>query len=168
SWLLGRRRGMSGADLARLSANALRPVAMILLVVGAGSFFGAVLSATGIGKAVAGSLGDAGLPVLLAAYIISCGMRIAQGSATVAIVTTSGIVAPTVMDLHYSQAQLALVVVAISAGSIIASHVNDGGFWIVSRYFGLTVTQTLKTWTALETVLSLSGFGVAALVMALV
>ncbi|WP_020660362.1 GntP family permease [Amycolatopsis benzoatilytica] len=168
SWLLGRRRGMSGQDLAHLSANALRPVAMILLVVGAGSFFGAVLSATGIGKAVAGSLGDAGLPVLLAAYIISCGMRIAQGSATVAIVTTSGIVAPTVMDLHYSQAQLSLLVVAISAGSIIASHVNDGGFWIVSRYFGLTVTQTLKTWTALETILSLSGFGVAALVMALV
>ncbi|MGW7538614.1 GntP family permease [Amycolatopsis sp. NPDC054798] len=167
SWLLGRRRGMSGADLAQLSASALRPVAMILLVVGAGSFFGAVLSATGIGKAVAGSLGDAGLPVLLAAYIISCGMRIAQGSATVAIVTTSGIVAPTVLELHYSQAQLALLVVAISAGSIIASHVNDGGFWIVSRYFGLTVTQTLKTWTALETILSLSGFGVAALVMAL-
>ncbi|HWD05596.1 MAG TPA: gluconate:H+ symporter [Amycolatopsis sp.] len=168
SWLLGHRRGMSGNDLAQLSANALRPVAMILLVVGAGSFFGAVLAATGIGKAVAGSLGDAGLPVILAAYVISCGLRIAQGSATVAIVTTSGIVAPTVVELHYSQAQLALVVVAISAGSIIASHVNDGGFWIVSRYFGLSVPQTLKTWTALETVLSLSGFAVAAVVMALV
>ncbi|MEU4673766.1 gluconate:H+ symporter [Amycolatopsis sp. NPDC023774] len=168
SWLLGRRRGMTGADLAQLSANALRPVAMILLVVGAGSFFGAVLSATGIGKAVAGSLGDAGLPVILAAYIISCGMRVAQGSATVAIVTTSGIVAPTVVDLHYSQPQLALIVIAISAGSIIASHVNDGGFWIVSRYFGLSVPQTLKTWTALETVLSLSGFAVAALITAVV
>ncbi|MEV4602683.1 gluconate:H+ symporter [Amycolatopsis sp. NPDC049253] len=168
SWLLGHRRGMTGADLAQLSANALRPVAMILLVVGAGSFFGAVLSATGIGKAVAGSLGDAGLPVILAAYIISCGMRIAQGSATVAIVTTSGIVAPTVVELHYSQPQLALIVIAISAGSIIASHVNDGGFWIVSRYFGLSVPQTLKTWTALETVLSLSGFAVAALIMAVV
>ncbi|MEV6903188.1 gluconate:H+ symporter [Amycolatopsis sp. NPDC051372] len=168
SWLLGRRRGMTGADLAQLSTNALRPVAMILLVVGAGSFFGAVLSATGIGKAVAGSLGDAGLPVILAAYIISCGMRIAQGSATVAIVTTSGIVAPTVVELHYSQPQLALIVIAISAGSIIASHVNDGGFWIVSRYFGLSVPQTLKTWTALETVLSVSGFAVAALIMAVV
>ncbi|RJQ84980.1 GntP family permease [Amycolatopsis panacis] len=168
SWLLGRRRGMTGADLAQLSGNALRPVAMILLVVGAGSFFGAVLSATGIGKAVAGSLGDAGLPIILAAYVISCGLRIAQGSATVAIVTTGGIVAPTVLDLHYSQPQLALIVVAISAGSIIASHVNDGGFWIVSRYFGLTVPQTLKTWTALETVLSLSGFAVAALAMTVV
>jgi len=95
-------------------------------------------------------------------------MRIAQGSATVAIVTTSGIVAPTVLELHYSQAQLALIVVAISAGSIIASHVNDGGFWIVSRYFGLTVPNTLKTWTALETVLSVSGFAVAALAMLVV
>ncbi|WP_158893253.1 GntP family permease [Amycolatopsis anabasis] len=168
SWLLGIRRGMSGKQLSELSATSLRPVAMILLVVGAGAFFGAVLAATGIGKAVAGSLDDAGLPVILAAYVISCGMRIAQGSATVAIVTTSGIVAPTVAELGYSQVQLALLVVAISAGSIIASHVNDGGFWIVSRYFGMSVSDTLKTWTVLETVLSVSGFGVAALLMAFV
>lgn len=166
SWLLGYRRGIKSKELSELSAAALRPVAMILLVVGAGSFFGAVLSATGIGKAVADSLHDAGLPVILAAYVISCGMRIAQGSATVAIVTTSGIVAPTVAELGYSQAQLALIVVAISAGSIIASHVNDGGFWIVSRYFGLSVADTLKTWTVLETILSATGFAVAAVVMA--
>jgi GntP family gluconate:H+ symporter len=168
SWLLGTRRGMTGKDLGALSSAALRPVAMILLVVGAGAFFGAVLSATGIGKAVAGSLSDAGLPVILAAYVISCGMRIAQGSATVAIVTTSGIMAPTVTQLGYTQIQLALLVVAISAGSIIASHVNDGGFWIISRYFNMTVPETLKTWTVLETVLSLSGFAVAALLMVVV
>ncbi|SFQ67851.1 gluconate:H+ symporter, GntP family [Amycolatopsis arida] len=167
-WLLGTRRGMSGRELSELSATALRPVAMILLVVGAGAFFGAVLAATGIGKAVAGSLDSAGLPVILAAYVISCGLRIAQGSATVAIVTTSGIVAPTVAELGYSQAQLALLVVAIAAGSIIASHVNDGGFWIVSRYFGISVSDTLKTWTVLETVLSVAGFGAAALLMAVV
>jgi GntP family gluconate:H+ symporter len=168
SWLLGTRRGLTGKDLSQLSAAALRPVAMILLVVGAGAFFGAVLSATGIGKAVAGSLSDAGLPVILAAYVISCGMRIAQGSATVAIVTTSGIMAPTVTQLGYSQIQLALLVVAISAGSIIASHVNDGGFWIISRYFNMSVPETLKTWTVLETVLSVSGFAVAASLMAVV
>ncbi|HEV7978170.1 gluconate:H+ symporter [Amycolatopsis sp.] len=168
SWLLGTRRGMTGKDLGALSSAALRPVAMILLVVGAGAFFGAVLSATGIGKAVAGSLSDAGLPVILAAYVISCGMRIAQGSATVAIVTTSGIMAPTVTQLGFTQIQLALLVVAISAGSIIASHVNDGGFWIISRYFNMSVPETLKTWTVLETVLSISGFGVAALLMAVV
>jgi GntP family gluconate:H+ symporter len=167
-WLLGTRRGMAGSELAVLSAASLRPVAMILLVVGAGSFFGAVLTATGIGKAVAGSLDSAGLPVILAAYVISCGMRIAQGSATVAIVTTSGILAPTVGELGYSQPKLALIVVAISAGSIIASHVNDGGFWIVSRYFGMSVANTLRSWTALETVLSVAGFGMSALVMAFV
>ncbi|WP_091675539.1 GntP family permease [Amycolatopsis marina] len=167
-WLLGRRRGMTAVQLSELSATALRPVAMILLVVGAGAFFGAVLSATGIGTAVAGSLDSAGLPVILAAYVISCGMRIAQGSATVAIVTTSGIIAPTVVQLGYTQPQLALLVVAISAGSIIASHVNDGGFWIVSRYFGISVADTLRTWTVLETVLSLTGFGVSAALMAVI
>ena len=168
SWLLGLRRGLGGKDLNELAAKALRPVAMILLVVGAGAFFGAVLAATGIGKAVADSLHDAGLPVIVAAYVISVGMRIAQGSATVAIVTTSTILGPAVAQLGYSQIQLALLVVAISAGSIIASHVNDGGFWIVSRYFNLTVPETLKSWTALETVLSVSGFAVAALLMLVV
>ncbi|WP_115944745.1 GntP family permease [Amycolatopsis thermalba] len=168
SWLLGTRRGMTGKELSALSAAWLRPVAMLLLVVGAGAFFGAVLSATGIGKAVADSLQAGGLPVIAAAYVISCGLRLAQGSATVAIVTTGGIVAPTVAGLGYSQAQLALIVVAIAAGSIIASHVNDGGFWIVSRYFGLTVGETLKTWTVLETILSVSGFAMAAILMAVV
>ncbi|WP_027930673.1 GntP family permease [Amycolatopsis thermoflava] len=165
SWLLGTRRGMTGKEL---SAAALRPVAMLLLVVGAGAFFGAVLSATGIGKAVADSLQAGGLPVIAAAYVISCGLRLAQGSATVAIVTTGGIIAPSLADAGYSQAQLALIVVAIAAGSIIASHVNDGGFWIVSRYFGLTVGETLKTWTVLETILSVSGFAMAAILMAIV
>ncbi|ROS38144.1 GntP family permease [Amycolatopsis thermoflava] len=168
SWLLGTRRGMTGKELSALSAAALRPVAMLLLVVGAGAFFGAVLSATGIGKAVADSLQAGGLPVIAAAYVISCGLRLAQGSATVAIVTTGGIIAPSLADAGYSQAQLALIVVAIAAGSIIASHVNDGGFWIVSRYFGLTVGETLKTWTVLETILSVSGFAMAAILMAIV
>ncbi|MBW4719876.1 GntP family permease [Saccharothrix obliqua] len=162
-WLLGFRRGMSRAAVADLAAGALRPVAMILLVVGAGGFFGAVLSATGVGKVLAGELADLGLPVIALSYVISCALRIAQGSATVAIVTTTGIVAPVIAGLGYSQPQLALVVMAISAGSIIASHVNDGGFWIVSRYFGLSVKETLKTWTVLETVLSVVGFAVAAL-----
>lgn len=166
SWLLGTRRGTTGRELAELSAAALRPVAMILLVVGAGAFFGAVLSATGIGKAVADSLHNAGLPVIFATYVISCGLRIAQGSATVAIVTTGGIIAPSVAGLGYSQVQLALLVVAIAAGSIIASHVNDGGFWIVSRYFGISVADTLKTWTVLETLLSVTGFAMAAVLMA--
>ncbi|HEX7307077.1 gluconate:H+ symporter [Lentzea sp.] len=163
-WLLGFRRGMSREKVAELSAASLKPVAMILLVVGAGGFFGAVLAATGIGKTLANELSGIGLPVIALAYVISCVIRIAQGSATVAIVTTAGIVAPVVADLNYSQPQLALVVMAIASGSIIASHVNDGGFWIVSRYFGLSVKETLQSWTVLETILSVVGFVVAALI----
>ena len=161
-WLLGIRRGMTAAEVSEITGSSLRPVGMILLVVGAGAFFGAVLSATGVGKAVADTLAQAGLPIILSAFVISAGMRIAQGSATVAIVTTGGILAPSLAS-GYTQPQLALIVVAISSGSIIASHVNDGGFWIISKYFNMSVKDTLKTWTVLETVLSLVGFGMAAL-----
>ncbi|HVV20970.1 MAG TPA: gluconate:H+ symporter [Pseudonocardiaceae bacterium] len=157
-WLLGFRRGMSKNEAAELSAKALRPVGMILLVVGAGGFFGAVLSATGIGTVLATSMSSGGLPVIVLAYLISCALRLAQGSATVAITLTAGIVAPLVENAHYTQVHLALIAVAISAGSIIASHVNDGGFWMVSRAFGIPVRETLASWTVLETVLSVSGF----------
>jgi len=167
-WLLGYRRGMTKSQVAELSAASLRPIGMILLVVGAGAFYGAVLRATGIGDVIADTLHDAGLPVIFAAYVISCGLRIAQGSATAAIAATAAIIGPTIKDVGYSQPQLALLVAAICAGSIIASHVNDGGFWIVSRYFGISVKDTLKTWTVLETILSVVGFAVAAVLMAIV
>ena len=162
-WLLGTRRGMTRREISDLSLHSLRPVGMILLVIGSGSFFGAVISATGVGTALATSLSSAGLPLIVLAYVISCGMRLAQGSATVALVTTGGIVAPLVKGHDFSQPHLALIAVAISSGSIIASHVNDGGFWIVSRYFNLSVKDTLRTWTVLETILSVTGFAAAAL-----
>jgi GntP family gluconate:H+ symporter len=163
-YLLGIRRGISAQELAKISGVSLRPVGMILLVVGAGSFFGAVLRATGIGDALADSMTAIGLPVIVSAYLISCALRLAQGSATVAIVTTAGIIDASVADGGYSPAQIALIVVAVSAGSIIASHVNDGGFWIVSRYFNMSVKDTLKTWTVLETILSVVGFAMAGLI----
>ncbi|MFQ1000766.1 GntP family permease [Modestobacter sp. SSW1-42] len=163
-WLLGTRRGMTTADLGKVTGESLKPIGMILLVVGAGAFYGAVLRATGIGDAVAGSMQAGGLPVILSAYLISCALRLAQGSATVAIVTTAGIVQPLVTEGGFSQPQIALLVIAISAGSIIASHVNDGGFWIVAKYFNMSVKDTLKTWTVLETILSVVGFAMAGLV----
>ena len=159
---------MTADEMAELTGSSLKPIGMILLVVGAGAFFGAVLAATGVGTAVANTLAAAGLPLIVSAYVISCGMRIAQGSATVAIVTTGGILAPTVLAGNYCQPQLALMVMAISAGSIIASHVNDGGFWIISKYFNMTVKQTLQTWTVLETVLSVVGFAMASLLFTFV
>ncbi|WP_131738909.1 GntP family permease [Actinomadura roseirufa] len=162
-YLLGTRRGVPAAELSELATRSLRPIGMILLVIGGGAFFGSVVSATGVGKALADTLSDAGLPVIVLAYLIACGLRLAQGSATVAIVTTGGIVAPLVQAEHHSQAHVALIAIAISAGSIIASHVNDGGFWIISRYFNMSVRDTLRTWTVLETILSVVGFAMAAL-----
>ncbi|GGV22682.1 gluconate:proton symporter [Actinomadura cremea] len=163
-YLLGIRRGIPGAELRDVATASLRPVGMILLVIGGGAFFGKVVSETGVGEALAGTLSDAGLPTIVLAYLIACGLRIAQGSATVAIVTTGGIVAPLVQSGDHSQAGIALIAIAISAGSIIASHVNDGGFWIISRYFNMSVRDTLKTWTVLETILSVVGFAMALLV----
>ncbi|MGH8968157.1 MAG: GntP family permease, partial [Actinomycetes bacterium] len=101
-YLLGIRRGVSAGELSELAARSLRPIGMILLVIGGGAFFGAVVSATGVGDALATTLKDAGLPVILLAYLIACGLRLAQGSATVSIVTTGGIVAPLVKAEDYS------------------------------------------------------------------
>ncbi|MFI6869802.1 GntP family permease [Nocardia sp. NPDC050406] len=167
-YVLGIRRGSSVQELSTLTGESLRPIGMLLLVVGAGAFFGKVISATGIGTALAETMSAAGLPVIVLAYLISCGLRVAQGSATVAIVTTGGIVAPLLEGQGYSQMALALIAMAIAAGSIILSHVNDGGFWIIAKYFNLTVKQTLQTWTVLETVLSVVSFAVAALLFAIV
>ncbi len=167
-YFLGVRRGMSVAALGKLTGESLKPIGMILLVVGAGAFFGKVISATGIGAALAETLSAWGLPVIVLAYVISCGLRIAQGSATVAIVTTGGIVGPLVATAGYSQIQLALIAMAIAAGSIICSHVNDGGFWIISKFFNMTVKQTLQTWTVLETVLSVVSFAVAGTLFAII
>ncbi|WP_028926063.1 GntP family permease [Pseudonocardia acaciae] len=167
-YLLGIRRGTTVTELGRITGESLKPIGMILLVIGAGAFFGAVLRATGVGDAMAKSLTAGGLPLIVAAYLISCALRLAQGSATVAIVTTAGIIGPSVAAGGYSQAQIALIVIAVSAGSIIASHVNDGGFWIVARYFNMSVKDTLKTWTLLETILSVVGFAAAGLLWAVI
>ncbi|MET9416582.1 gluconate:H+ symporter [Streptomyces klenkii] len=170
-WLLGLRRGWSRASLEAVSTASLKPVGNILLVVGAGGVFGAVLKGSGAARALADAFAGAGLPVVVLAWLIAVVLRVAQGSATVAIVTTAGIVAPLLAGGPgggHSQAQAALVVVAISAGSVFASHVNDGGFWMVSTYFGIPERETLASWTVLESVLSVAGFAVAAALSAVV
>ncbi|MEW1751176.1 GntP family permease [Streptomyces angustmyceticus] len=163
-YLLGIRRGWSRKSLETVSTASLKPVGNIILVVGAGGIFGAVLKGSGVATALSDTFHNVGLPVIVLAYLLSLVLRVAQGSATVAIVTTAGIVVPLVEGQGMSQAHLALIIMAISAGSIFASHVNDGGFWMVSKYFGITERDTLKSWTVLESVLSVAGFAVAALV----
>ncbi|MEN2421544.1 gluconate:H+ symporter [Streptomyces rimosus] len=160
-YLLGIRRGWSRKSLETVSTASLKPVGNILLVVGAGGIFGAVLKGSGVADALSDTFHDVGLPVILLAWLVSVVLRVAQGSATVAIVTTAGIVLPLIDGQHLSQPHLALIIMAISAGSIFASHVNDGGFWMVAKYFGISERDTLKSWTVLETVLSVVGFLVA-------
>ncbi|MFH8349238.1 GntP family permease [Streptomyces sp. NPDC018045] len=163
-YLLGVRRGWSRKSLETVSTASLKPVGNILLVVGAGGIFGAVLKGSGVADALSDTFHNVGLPVILLAWLVSVVLRVAQGSATVAIVTTAGIVLPLVDGQHLSQPHLALIIMAISAGSIFASHVNDGGFWMVAKYFGISERDTLKSWTVLETVLSVVGFAVAGVV----
>ncbi|SOC49753.1 gluconate:H+ symporter, GntP family [Blastococcus aggregatus] len=165
--VLGRHRGSSGAEIESVVNSALGPVCAIILITGAGGMFGGVLRASGIGEALADVLGDIGLPVIVAAFVISVLLRVAQGSATVALTTAAGLMAP-VVDASdgLSSVDLALVVIAIAAGATVLSHVNDSGFWLVSRFFKMDEKTTLKTWTVMETLLGAIGF-VLALVLSL-
>jgi len=167
-WLLGRHRGDSAAEVESVVNSALGPVCAIILITGAGGMFGGVLRASGIGQALADVLSDIGLPVIVAAFVISVLLRVAQGSATVALTTAAGLIAPVVeASDSLSASDLALVVIAIAAGATVLSHVNDSGFWLVSRFFRMDEKTTLKTWTVMETLLGVIGF-VLALVLSLV
>lgn len=157
-FLLGVRRGWSAAKLGEVMESALPAAATIILVTGAGGAFGRILTETGIGGAVAEALTATGMPVILAAFLISLILRAAQGSATVAISTTAGLLLPAVSALELGPVSTALIAVAIGYGGLGLSHVNDSGFWIVTRYLGLSVKDGLRTWTPLTTILGLAGF----------
>jgi gluconate:H+ symporter, GntP family len=154
-------RGFDGRALLRLSEECLGPVASVLLVVGAGGGFGRVLAEAGVGSAIAAAVAAFSVPPLVFGWLVAALLRVSVGSATVAITTAASLVAPLV-DANPSLNR-ELLVVSMGAGSIIASHVNDGGFWLVKEYFGLSVPQTLMTWTAIETLIA-----VVSLVMVLV
>jgi GntP family gluconate:H+ symporter len=168
SYFLGFRRGWDRVKVEEVVNSALPPVAAIILITGAGGMFGKVLAASGVGDAMADILDSTGLPVIVLAFLLSALLRAAQGSATVAIITAAGIVAPLAAPMDYSSAQTALLVVAISAGALTLSHVNDSGFWMFSRYFGLETGVALRTWTVLTTVLGTVGFATAALLWLIV
>jgi GntP family gluconate:H+ symporter len=162
-YVLGIRRGWNTEHLITVAESALKPVGMILLVVGAGGVFGSILVASGVGKVLSSSLTSTGLPLIVLAFVIALALRIAQGSATVAIVATTGIIASLVAQAHLSGPHLALICVAMGAGATSTSHVNDAGYWLVSRYFGISEKDTLKSWTVLETIMGFTAFAVAGL-----
>jgi GntP family gluconate:H+ symporter len=152
---LGRASGMDKDDISDVLNKSLPPIAGILLIVGAGGGFKQTLIDTGIAEVVADFVKDSGVSVLLLAWLVAVLIRVATGSATVATITAAGIMAPIANDL--GSTEVSLLVLAIGAGSVFFSHVNDAGFWLVKEFFGLSVVQTIKSWSIMETILSVTG-----------
>jgi GntP family gluconate:H+ symporter len=151
----GYLRGFSKQRVSTLLGSSLAPIAGIVVIIGAGGGFKQMLIAGGIGTAIGKAAATSSLSPLLLGWLIAVGIRLATGSATVATVTASGLMAPIMKDLH--DTHLPLMALAIGAGSVFFSHVNDAGFWLVKEYFGMSVGETIKTWSCMETILSVVG-----------
>ncbi len=148
--------------------RALEPAGAIILVTGAGGAFKQVLIDTGAGNTLAENILGFGFTPLVAGFLLALLVRVAQGSATVAMITAAGLTAPIVGAANVSQGSIALTVIAIAAGATAASHVNDSGFWLVSRYFHLDTASTLKSWTVASTLVGFAGFAVILLLSAII
>ncbi|QDQ08343.1 gluconate permease GntP [Bacillus sp. BD59S] len=160
-YLLGIRQGINKKMIKKLTDESLLPVGSIILIIGAGGGFKQILIESGVGTAIAQMAEHISLSPIVLAFMVAGLIRIATGSATVALTTAAGIVSPVIQ--HMSGVNLELLVIATGAGSLMFSHVNDAGFWLVKEYLGLTVKETFKTWTVLETLLSFIAFGFALL-----
>lgn len=150
---LGRMRGFTRHTILRFSNESLAPTAMITLLVGAGGGFGRILQDSGVSQAVIAVALHSHMSLLVLAWLLAALMRLATGSSTVAMTTASGIIAP--IALHTSNVHPELLAIATGAGSLIFSHVNDGGFWLVKEYFNMSVIDTIKTWSICETIISI-------------
>jgi GntP family gluconate:H+ symporter len=153
-YTFGRSCGFDRARLLRFAEESLPPIAGVLLVVGAGGGFGRVLDVAGADTAIAQAMGGLQLSPLVLGWVIAALLRLSVGSATVACVTAASIMAPMAAAMTVNKE---LLVVAIGSGSLIASHVNDGGFWLVKEYLNMSVPQTVATWTVLETIIAVAG-----------
>jgi gluconate:H+ symporter, GntP family len=152
---LGARVGMDRRQISASLGGALPGIAGILLIVAAGGGFKQTLVDAGVGEVVGNAAKSVNLSVLVLGWLIAVGIRLATGSATVATITAAGIVAPLATGLGTNE--VALLALAVGSGSLFFSHVNDAGFWLVKEYFGMTVGQTLKTWSVMETIISVCG-----------
>ena len=158
--------GLNGEGVGKRISASVAPVAMVILIVGAGGGFKQTLIGAGVGHSVAKFANHSHLSILVLGYLIAVALRLATGSATVATITAAGIVGPLAGSL--TSTHTALLALAIGAGSLFLSHVNDAGFWLVKESFGLTVGQTFKSWSVMETAVSVCGFGFVMLLSVLV
>jgi GntP family gluconate:H+ symporter len=156
-WSLGYRQHFTRDQLLTFANDCLGPTATILLVIGAGGGFNNVLLESGVGKAIADVALESHASPLLLGWTVAALIRVATGSATVAMTTAAGLVAPIAVATPGTSAEL--LVLATGAGSLVLSHVNDAGFWLIKEFFNMTVPQTLKTWTVAETIIGVAGLG---------
>ncbi len=163
-YLLGTKRGYSRQEVQDIATKALEPAGIIILVTGAGGVFKQVLIDSGVGDVLGEMMGDSALPPIVLAFLIATAVRVAQGSATVAMVTAAGLITPLLEMVGMTGPALGLIVIAIASGATVLSHVNDSGFWLVNRYFGMDVKDTLKSWTVMETIIGLTGFVVVLII----
>lgn len=155
---LGKKRGLSNKELFEVSNKSLAPAGSIILITGAGGVLKTMMINTGIGDMIGEAMAQSSFSVVLLAYLVASLVRIMQGSATVAMLTAAGIVAAVIPDLNLGMVDKTLIMMAIAAGSIIASHVNDSGFWLVNRYLEQSVQESIKSWTIQSTMISVSSF----------
>jgi Gnt-I system low-affinity gluconate transporter len=167
-YFLGIKKGFNKKEILDLSTKALDPAGIIILITGAGSVLKQILVDSGIGKMMAESIADSSLPPVLPAGILAAIVRVTQGSATVAMITAAGIMAPVLPIFNLSPTHTALVVLAIASGATLLSHVNDSGFWLVGKYFGMNEKQTLRSWIIMETIISVSGLVLTLLVSSII
>ncbi|MDR7317147.1 GntP family permease [Brevibacillus nitrificans] len=151
-WTLGFNRGFSKDDILKFTNDCLAPTATILLVIGAGGAFNKVLLNSGVGDYIAELATASAISPIFLGWLIAALIRVATGSATVSMMTAAGIVGPIALQIPGTSPEL--LVLATGAGSLILSHVNDSGFWLIKEYFNMSVQDTLKTWTVMETILS--------------
>ncbi|WP_047864789.1 GntP family permease [Rubrobacter aplysinae] len=157
-YVVGVRHGYSREEVQGIASRALEPVGLIILVTGAGGVFGAVLSESGLGDQLQQLLQASNLPIVVLAFLVAVLVRVSLGSQTVAIVTAASVVTSVVSVGEYSAPLLGAIVIATGAGSTVLSHVNDSGFWLVSRYLGINEKQTLQSWTVMETIVGVVAF----------
>lgn len=157
-WIMGLMKRTPSSVMSTIMGKALEPAGVMTLIVGAGAAYKEVLIQSGAGAQITAAVESAKVSVLVFAFLLSAFVRVAQGSATVAMVTAAGLSAPLVLALGLNPSQIALVTVAIGGGASVCSHVNDTGFWLVKQYLGLTEAQTFRSWTISSTVAGLSIF----------
>lgn len=153
-YTMGFARKLPMSAISKTIEEAVKSIAMLLLIIGGGGAFKQVLIDGGVGDAVKNLFINSSISPLILGWLIAVVLRVSLGSATVASLTAAGLVLPL---MHSAGIDPALMVLAVGAGSLAASHVNDAGFWMFKEYFGLTVKETLMTWTVLESLISVVG-----------